>query len=222
MAKKKQLTVKSRPVASQTARPPAAQPARARRAVRSRKTRETAIQLFLDLDGRGTADIKSGIGFLDHMLETLAAHARFDLKLECKGDLEVDPHHSVEDAGIVLGQALDQALGDRTGIVRFGHAYVPLDEALSRAVVDLAGRPYLHYAATFPTAQVGELPTEMVEDFFRALVVNGRFALHLDLLQGRNSHHIAETLFKAAARALAAAVALDPRVTGALSTKGTL
>jgi imidazoleglycerol-phosphate dehydratase len=193
-----------------------------RRAVKSRKTRETTVQLFLDLDGRGAAEITTGVGFFDHMLKTLAMHARLDLKIDCQGDLEVDPHHTVEDVGIVLGQALDQALGDRTGIVRFGHAYVPLDEALSRAVVDLAGRSYLRYQAPFPGAQVGALPTELIEDFFRALVDNGRFALHLELLNGRNSHHIAETLFKSAARALAAAAARDPRAVGAPSTKGTL
>jgi imidazoleglycerol-phosphate dehydratase len=193
-----------------------------RRAIQSRKTRETSIQLFLDLDGAGAAEIHTGIGFFDHMLTALAMHARFDLKIDCKGDLEVDPHHTVEDVGIVLGQALDQALGERAGILRFGHAYVPLDEALSRAVVDLAGRSYLRYVAPFPSAQVGTLPTELIEDFFRALADNGRLALHLELLNGRNSHHIAESLFKATARALATAAALDPRAAGVPSTKGTL
>jgi len=203
-------------------KPSSPKPAAGRRAVLHRKTRETDIQLFLDLDGRGAAEIASGLGFLDHMLTALATHARFDLKIACKGDLQVDPHHSVEDVGIVLGDALVQALGDKQGIARFGHAYVPLDDALARCVVDLSGRPFLHYEVAIPVAQVGTLPTELIEDFFRAFVDHGRLNLHLDLLRGRNGHHIAEALFKASARALRQAVVLDPRASGVPSTKGVL
>jgi imidazoleglycerol-phosphate dehydratase len=200
---------------------PARSPA-ARRARIERKTRETDIVLVLGLDGEGRCRIRTGIGFLDHMLTSLATHARFDLDVRCKGDLHVDSHHSVEDVGIALGQALRQALGDKKGIVRFGHAYVALDEALSRAVVDLCGRPWLHYGVQFRAQRIGELPTELLEDFFRALVDHGRLNLHLDLVRGRNAHHIAEALFKATARALSAAVAVDPRVKGVPSTKGSL
>ena len=194
----------------------------ARSARVERKTRETDIVLALNLDGEGRSRIRTGVGFLDHMLTSLATHARFDLDVRCKGDLHVDAHHSVEDVGIALGQALKQALGDKKGIVRFGHAYVPLDEALTRAVVDLSGRPWLHFGVQFRAQRVGDLPTELFEDFFWALVDHGRFNLHLDVLRGRNAHHVAETLFKATARALAAAVARDPRVVGVPSTKGSL
>jgi len=194
-----------------------------RRSEQERATRETRIRLALDLDGSGRSEVKTGVGFLDHMLEALAKHARFDLSVACEGDLEVDAHHSVEDVGIVLGDALLAALGDKRGIQRFGSAYVPLDEALSRAVVDLSGRPWLHFGVSFPTERVGELPTELFEDFFWALADHGRLNLHLDLIRGRNSHHIAETLFKATARALRAAVELDPRAAGDVpSTKGSL
>ena len=196
--------------------------ARARRARVERKTRETDVSLELNLDGEGRSRVRTGIGFLDHMLASLATHARFDLDLRGRGDLHVDAHHSVEDVGIALGQAMKEALGDKKGLVRFGHAYVPLDEALSRAVVDLSGRPWLHFGVQFRAQRIGDLPTELLEDFFRALVDHGRFDLHLDLVRGRNSHHIAEALFKATARALAAAVALDPRVEGVPSTKGIL
>ncbi len=194
----------------------------ARRVTLHRKTRETDIAVSLDLDGGGASRIDTGIGFFDHMLTALAAHARFDLTLVCYGDLHVDPHHSVEDVGIVLGDALRQALGDKHGLVRFGHAYTPLDEALARAVVDLSGRPYLVFEADFRARMIGALPTELIEEFFRALAVHGRLCLHLEALRGRNSHHIAEALFKAVARALAMAVARDPRVAGVPSTKGTL
>ncbi len=187
-----------------------------------RRTRETDISLRLGLDGQGRARVATGIGFFDHMLTAFATHARFDLELRCRGDLHVDAHHSVEDVGICLGQALRQALGDKAGIVRFGHAYVPLDEALSRCVVDLSGRPALHYGVTFKARQIGTMPTELFEDFFWALCDHGRLSIHLDTLRGRNSHHIAETLFKCAARALAMAVARDPRVAGIPSTKGSL
>ncbi len=187
-----------------------------------RKTRETDIVLELLLDGAGRSSVATGVGFLDHMLTSLATHGRFDLDVRCRGDLQVDAHHSVEDVGIVLGQALKQALGERQGVVRFGHAYCPLDEALARAVVDLSGRPWLQFAVTWKAQRIGDLPTELFEDFFWALVDHGRFNLHLDALRGRNSHHVAETLFKATARALAMAVARDPRVRDVPSTKGSL
>ena len=195
---------------------------RPRRAVIERKTRETDIRLALNLDGRGQARVATGIGFFDHMLEALSKHSGFDLELRCRGDLQVDAHHTVEDVGIVLGDALREALADKAGIVRFGHAYVPLDEALSRAVIDLSGRPSLHYGVVFKAKTLGAMPTELFEDFFGALTDHGRLSLHLDLIRGRNAHHIAETLFKATARALAMAVAIDPRVAGVPSTKGML
>jgi imidazoleglycerol-phosphate dehydratase len=187
-----------------------------------RKTRETDIRLVLDLDGSGRAKASTGIGFFDHMLTALAKHGHFDLDVRCKGDLHVDAHHSVEDVGIALGQALRQALGDKRGIVRFGHAYVPLDEALSRCVIDLSGRPWLHFGVEFKARQIGTMPTELFEDFFWALADHGRLNIHLDVIRGRNGHHIAETLFKATARALSMAVALDPRVKDVPSTKGSL
>ncbi|PYQ09145.1 MAG: imidazoleglycerol-phosphate dehydratase HisB [Acidobacteria bacterium] len=187
-----------------------------------RKTRETDIRLRLDLDGEGKSRIATGIGFFDHMLTAFSTHGRFDVELRCKGDLHVDAHHSVEDVGIAFGQALREALGDKKGIVRFGHAYVPLDEALSRCVIDLSGRPYLHYDVTFKARQVGEMPTELFEDFFWALADHGRLNIHLEAIRGRNAHHIAETLFKSASRALSMAVARDPRVKGIPSTKGSL
>jgi len=198
-------------------------PRRAARAARlHRKTRETEIRLSLQLDGSGRSRIATGIGFLDHMLTSLATHARFDLEVACQGDLHVDAHHTVEDVGIVLGDALLQALGDKRGIVRFGHAYVPLDEALARCVIDLSGRPFLHYDVIFKARNVGTMPTELFEDFFWALADHGRMNIHLERIRGRNAHHIAETLFKSAARALSMAVALDPRVTSVPSTKGAL
>ena len=193
-----------------------------RRAELRRATRETDVSLSLELDGGGRAQVATGIGFLDHMLTALVTHARFDLELRCQGDLHVDAHHSVEDVGIVLGDALRQARGDKRGITRYGHAYVPLDEALARCVVDLSGRPWLEFGVSFPAATIGTLPTELFEDFFWALADHGRFNLHLDCLRGRNSHHIAETLFKATARALRAAVAVDPSQAEVPSTKGVL
>ena len=203
-------------------RPQRAAPLRARQGRVERKTRETDIHLVLDLDGSGRAKVSTGIGFFDHMLTALAKHGHFDLDVRCKGDLHVDAHHSVEDVGIALGQALRQALGDKRGIVRFGHAYVPLDEALSRCVIDLSGRPWLHFGVEFKARQIGTMPTELFEDFFWALADHGRLNIHLDAIRGRNGHHIAETLFKATARALSMAVALDPRVKDVPSTKGSL
>jgi imidazoleglycerol-phosphate dehydratase len=194
----------------------------ARKALVERKTRETDIRLALDLDGEGRSKIQTGIGFLDHMLTSFATHGRFDLDVRCKGDLQVDAHHSVEDVGIALGQALSRALGDKKGIVRFGHAYCPLDEALSRCVIDLSGRPFLVFDVTFKAQRVGDLATELFEDFFWALADHGRLNIHLDALRGRNAHHIAETLFKSSSRALSMAAARDPRVKGVPSTKGSL
>jgi imidazoleglycerol-phosphate dehydratase len=194
----------------------------ARTASIARKTAETDIRLALNLDGEGRANVSTGVGFFDHMLTALSKHGGFDLDVRCQGDLHVDAHHSVEDVGIALGQAVIRALGDKAGIVRFGHAYVPLDEALSRCVIDISGRPYLHFDATFKARQIGTMPTELFEDFFWALADHGRLSIHLENLRGRNGHHIAETLFKATARALSMAVARDPRVKGIPSTKGTL
>jgi len=195
---------------------------KARKASLERKTKETHIQLSLDLDGQGRSQVSTGIGFLDHMLTALATHARFDLQVRAEGDLHVDAHHTVEDVGIVFGAAVLKALGDKQGIVRFGHAYVPLDEALSRCVIDLSGRPFLHFDVTFKARVVGTMPTELFEDFFWALADHGRMNIHLEAIRGRNAHHIAETLFKATARALSMAVGRDPRVSGVPSTKGSL
>ena len=188
----------------------------------TRNTKETQIRVKLNLDGKGAAKLSTGLPFLEHMLDQVARHAMLDLDIEAKGDLHIDAHHTVEDIGITLGQAFLKAIGDKAGVRRFGHAYVPLDEALSRAVVDLSGRPWLHFGVQFKVQRIGDMPTELFEDFFWALVDHGRFNLHLDVLRGRNSHHIAETLFKATARALQMAVARDPRVTGVPSTKGSL
>ncbi|MGH9321488.1 MAG: imidazoleglycerol-phosphate dehydratase HisB [Vicinamibacteria bacterium] len=194
---------------------------RVRKGQRKRTTRETAVEASLVLDGSGVFSIETGMPFLDHMLEIWTHHGFFDLDLKAKGDLEVDYHHSVEDVGLVLGECLAEALEDKSGIQRFGSAYVPLDEALSRVVVDISGRPYLSYEVRFATERVGSFPTELFEDFFRGFADRARVTLHLDWIHGRNSHHVAETLFKAFARALKEAV----RVTspGLLpSTKGTL
>jgi imidazoleglycerol-phosphate dehydratase len=193
-----------------------------RKARIERKTRETDITLALNLDRATRSRIKTGVGFFDHMLASMAKHAGFGLEVRCRGDLQVDAHHSVEDVGIALGQALKVALGDKQGIARFGHAYCPLDEALSRAVIDLSGRPWLHMGVAFRAKRIGDMPTELFEDFFWALADHGRLNLHLDLVRGRNSHHIAEATFKATARALAMAVAPDPKSKGVPSTKGTI
>jgi imidazoleglycerol-phosphate dehydratase len=195
---------------------------KARRAEIRRKTRETDIALSLCLDGSGRSRVATGIGFLDHMLASFATHGRFDLQVRAKGDLHVDAHHTVEDVGICLGEALKQALGDKAGVVRFGHSYVPLDEALSRCVVDLSGRPFLQYEVRFRARQLGAMPTELFEDFFWAVADHGRLNIHLDVVRGRNAHHIAETLFKSFARALCMAVARDPRIQAVPSTKGSL
>ncbi len=189
----------------------------------SRKTTETDIQLRLDLDGAGTTNIDTGIGFLDHMLTSLGRHGSFDLHVRAKGDLHIDYHHTTEDVGIVLGQALRQALGDKRGINRFGQALVPMDEALAEAALDLSGRACLVWNVTFPRDKLGEMDTELFEEFFRAFAGNGQFNLHVNQRAGSNAHHIAESCFKATARALRMAVALDPRGAGKIpSTKGAL
>jgi imidazoleglycerol-phosphate dehydratase len=193
-----------------------------RRVEKTRATKETRVEIRLDLDGSGRHEIATGIPFFDHMLAQLARHGRFDIDLRAEGDLEIDGHHTVEDVGLILGQAFSEALGERRGIARFAHAYVPLDEALSRVVVDFSGRGYLVYRARFETAKIGDLQTELVEEFFKAFVQEGRLNLHVEVMYGRNQHHIAETMFKAAARALhlATRVAFDD---GEIpSTKGTL
>ncbi|HHQ43092.1 MAG TPA: imidazoleglycerol-phosphate dehydratase HisB [Chromatiales bacterium] len=188
-----------------------------------RETRETRVEVTLGLDGSGRAELATGIAFLDHMLEQTARHGRLDLTVRAEGDLHVDAHHTVEDVGITLGEAFARALGDKAGIHRYGHAYVPLDEALSRVVVDFSGRPGLVYAVDFPRARVGDFDVDLVEEFFRGFVNHARATLHVDCLRGRNAHHVAETVFKAFGRALRAAVERDPRAAGEIpSTKGSL
>ncbi len=191
-----------------------------RNATKSRKTNETDIRVGLNLDGTGKHQLSTGIPFFDHMLAQLARHGQFDLEIDAKGDLEIDGHHTVEDVGWVLGQALREALGDSRGLVRFGHAYVPLDEALTRVVIDLSGRPYLIYKVDFRSAKVGDLQTELIEEFLKAFVQEGRFNLHVENLYGRNQHHIAETVFKATARALHSATRIGHA--DIPSTKGVL
>jgi len=193
-----------------------------RQAEVSRKTRETDITVKLNLDGKGESRIATGIHFFDHMLTLFAKHGLFDLQVRCAGDIEVDGHHTVEDVGIALGEAFYQALGSKAGITRYGMAYVPMDETLGRSVVDLSGRPYLVCKAKFPSEKVGEMSTELVEEFFRALAVHARANLHVEVIYGKNSHHMAEAMFKATARAISAAVGRNPRVSGVPSTKGVL
>ena len=189
----------------------------------NRKTRETRIRIRVDLDGTGHAQARTGIGFFDHMLEALARHGLLDLEVECSGDLHVDGHHTVEDVGIVLGQAIAQALGDRAGIRRYADATVPLDEALVRAVMDVSGRPFLSYHVEIAKWQMlGDYDVFLTPEFFRALVLNAGLTVHLDLIRGENPHHIVEAAFKAFARALEQAIQKDPRVTGVPSTKGVL
>ncbi len=189
----------------------------------SRKTKETQIRVRLDLDGAGRAQVKTGIGFFDHMLEALPRHGLLDLEVECTGDLHVDGHHTVEDVGIVLGQALAQALGDRAGIRRYADATVPLDDALVRAVIDISGRSYLSYQVEIPRWQMlGDFDVALMPEFFRAVVHNAGLTVHMDLIRGENPHHIVEAAFKAFARALDQATGQDPRVAGIPSTKGVL
>ena len=194
-----------------------------RTATIARKTKETDISVTVGLDGTGKADIATGIGFFDHMLESFAKHSAIDLTVRCKGDLHIDMHHSVEDTGIVLGQAIASALGDFAGITRFGHAYIPMDETLSRASLDLCKRPYLVWKVQFTRDKIGEMDTELFKEFFHALAGNGGMCLHIENLYGENCHHIAESCFKATARALRAAIAIDPKLGGKpASTKGSL
>ena len=194
-----------------------------RRASITRDTKETRIEIGLDLDGTGEADIVAGIPFLEHMLDQVARHGLVDLTVRAAGDLEIDAHHTVEDVGIVLGAAVAEALGDKRGIVRYGHAYVPLDEALSRVVVDFSGRPGLYYRVDFSRARIGDFDVDLVREFFQGFVNSARATLHIDNLEGRNAHHVAETMFKAFGRALRMAAARDERHPAAIpSTKGVL
>lgn len=194
-----------------------------RTAAVERKTKETEISVALDLDGAGAAELRTGIPFLEHMLDQAARHGMFDLRIKAAGDLAVDAHHTVEDIGITLGQAFRQALGDKRGIRRYGQAYVPLDEALSRVVLDCSGRPGLEYAVNYPRARVGDFDVDLLREFFQGFVNHAMITLHIDAVRGANTHHIAETVFKAFGRALRAAVERDPRMEGRLpSTKGSL
>ena len=194
-----------------------------RRATVQRKTKETDISLAIALDGSGKSAISTGIGFFDHMLDQIARHGLFDLEIAAKGDLHIDDHHTVEDVGIALGQAIKQALGDRKGIRRYATAHVPMDEALTRVSLDLSGRAFLVFEAQFPTPKIGTFDTELVRDFFQALAGNCGANVHVDNIRGANSHHIAESCFKALARALREAVEIDPRQSDAIpSTKGVL
>jgi imidazoleglycerol-phosphate dehydratase len=193
-----------------------------RQATIQRKTKETDIAVKLNLDGSGASAINTGIGFLDHMLDLFARHGLFDLEVECKGDLHIDEHHSVEDIAICLGQAFAQALGDKRGIVRYGAAYVPMDETLARAVVDLSGRTYLVYRVANTRDKLGALSVELVEHFWHSFAEHCKCNLHIEVFYGRNQHHITEAIFKAVTRALSQAVRLDERIQGVMSTKGTI
>jgi imidazoleglycerol-phosphate dehydratase len=189
----------------------------------ARDTKETQVRVRLDLDGTGRAAVSTGIGFFDHMLESFARHGGFDLEIQTRGDLHIDMHHSVEDTGIVLGQAFNEALDGFKGVRRFGHAYVPMDETLTRCAVDLSNRPYLIWKVTFGRPKIGEMDTELFKEFHHAFAMKAGACVHLETLYGENSHHIAESGFKALARALRTAVELDPKTAGAApSTKGVL
>jgi imidazoleglycerol-phosphate dehydratase len=194
-----------------------------RRAEVSRKTKETQISLSVNLDGTGASRLNTGLPFLEHMLEQVARHGLIDLNLEAKGDLQIDAHHTVEDIGITLGQAIAKAVGDKKGIRRYGHAYVPLDEALSRVVIDFSGRPGLEYHVDFPRSRVGEFDVDLVHEFFQGFCNHALVTLHVDCLRGKNAHHNAETIFKAFGRALRMAVEVDTRASDSVpSTKGSL
>lgn len=194
-----------------------------RQAQVTRNTLETQISVKLNLDGSGKSKLATGIGFFDHMLDQVARHSMIDLEIEAKGDLHIDAHHTVEDVGITLGQAFAKAIGDKKGVRRYGHAYVPLDEALSRVVVDLSGRPGLEYAVDYTRGLVGEFDIDLVHEFFQGFANHALVTLHIDNFKGRNAHHQAETIFKAFGRALRMASEIDPRAAGALpSTKGSL
>jgi len=188
-----------------------------------RNTAETRVRVRVELDGEGRSELHTGLPFFEHMLDQVARHGLLDLHIEAEGDLEVDAHHTVEDVGITLGQALLEALGDKRGIRRYGHAYVPLDEALARVVLDCSGRPGLEYRVRFPRARIGDFDVDLFHEFFQGFVNHARVTLHVDALYGDNAHHVAETVFKAFGRALRAAVEADPRGAGAVpSTKGSL
>lgn len=189
----------------------------------SRNTLETKIAVAINLDGTGVSSLNSGVGFFDHMLDQIARHGMMDINVECQGDLHIDAHHTVEDVGIALGQAFSKALGDKKGIRRYAHAYVPLDEALSRVVLDISGRPGLDFNVEFTRERIGEFDVDLVREFFQGFVNHAAITLHIDNLKGVNAHHQAETIFKAFGRALRVAVELDPRMMGIMpSTKGTL
>jgi imidazoleglycerol-phosphate dehydratase len=194
-----------------------------RSATIKRKTKETDIEVAVNLDGSGTAEISTGIGFFDHMLDLLARHARIDMKVKAVGDLHIDDHHTTEDVGIALGQAVKQALGDMAGITRYASIHMPMDETLTRVVIDISGRPMLVFRTTFPTNKIGTFDTELVREWFNAFAINAGITLHVETLYGENSHHIAESCFKGLARALRTAVGIDPRTAGEVpSTKGRL
>jgi imidazoleglycerol-phosphate dehydratase len=194
-----------------------------RKAVVARKTKETALEVRVDLDGTGHSNISTGIGFFDHMLEQVARHSLIDIDVAAQGDLHIDQHHTVEDTGIALGQAIRQALGDARGIIRFGDALQPMDETLTRVAIDLSGRPYLVFKTNFSRQKIGEFDTELVREFFQALTTNAGMNLHVETLYGENNHHIAESAFKGLARALRSAVAIDRRRSHEIpSTKGSL
>jgi imidazoleglycerol-phosphate dehydratase len=194
-----------------------------RSATIKRKTKETDIAVTVDLDGEGKAKISTGVGFFDHMLEQVARHSLIDVTIAAKGDLHIDQHHTVEDVGIALGQALRQALGDMKGITRYADVHLPMDEAMTRAAIDISGRPYLVWKVTFTRVKIGEMDSELFREFFQAFAQNAGITLHIENLYGKNNHHIAETCFKALARALRAAVAIDPPQKSRIpSTKGSL
>lgn len=194
-----------------------------RKASLRRTTKETDVEVAVDLDGTGAAEIATGIGFFDHMLDLLARHSRIDLTVKAKGDLHIDHHHTTEDVGIALGQAVRRALGDMKGITRYADVHVPMDETLTRVAIDISGRPFLVFKSTFGRDKVGTFDTELVEEWFRAFATNAGMTLHVETLYGGNDHHIAESCFKGLARALRAAVAIDPRAAGEVpSTKGRL
>jgi len=194
-----------------------------RQAKVERNTLETQIQVEVNLDGTGASQLDTGVPFLEHMLEQVARHGLIDIDITAKGDLHIDAHHTVEDIGITLGQAITKAVGDRKGIVRYGHAFVPLDEALSRVVIDFSGRPGLEYHAEYPRNMVGEFDVDLLHEFFQGFVNHANVTMHIDNLRGTNSHHIAETIFKAFGRAVRMALTLDPRMQGVMpSTKGSL
>lgn len=193
-----------------------------RKAGISRKTKETDIELFLNIDGKGTGEINTGVGFFDHMLDLFSRHGFLDLKVKAVGDLNVDAHHTVEDVGIVLGQAVKEALGDKKSIKRYGAAYVPMDESLAMVALDISGRPFFVFDAKFTSDKVGGMDTELVEEFFRAVAFHAGINLHIKVFYGSNNHHISEAVFKAFGRALDEASRVDERIEGVLSTKGTL